>query len=50
VEAILATGATTVASANPGCTMQIAAGLRAASHPDVEVVHPIQLLDRAERP
>jgi glycolate oxidase iron-sulfur subunit len=48
VEAILATGATTVASANTGCTMQISAGLRAAGHPDIEVVHPIQLLDRAE--
>jgi glycolate oxidase iron-sulfur subunit len=48
VEAILATGATAVASANPGCTMQISAGLRAAGRPDVEVVHPIQLLDRAE--
>jgi glycolate oxidase iron-sulfur subunit len=48
VEAILATGATTVASANPGCTMQISAGLRAAGRPDIEVVHPIQLLDRAE--
>jgi glycolate oxidase iron-sulfur subunit len=49
VEAILATGATTVASANPGCTMQISAGLRAVGRADVEVVHPIQLLDRAER-
>lgn len=49
VEAILATGATAVASANPGCSMQIAAGLRAAGHLDVEVVHPIQLLDRAEQ-
>jgi glycolate oxidase iron-sulfur subunit len=49
VEAILATGATAVASANPGCTMQIAAGLRAAGRPDVDVVHPIQLLDRADR-
>jgi len=49
VEAILATGATAVASANPGCTMQISAGLRAAGRSDVEVVHPIQLLDRADR-
>lgn len=48
VDAILATGATTVASANTGCTMQISAGLRAAGRSDVEVVHPIQLLDRAE--
>jgi hypothetical protein len=28
--------------------MQISAGLRAAGRPDIEVVHPIQLLDRAE--
>ncbi len=44
--AILATGADTVASANPGCLIQIAAGLREAGA-DLEVVHPIQLLDRA---
>lgn len=49
VEAIRATGARVVASANPGCTMQLAAGLRAA-HLDVEVVHPVQLLDRAYAP
>jgi glycolate dehydrogenase iron-sulfur subunit len=49
VEAIRATHATVVASANPGCTMQLAAGLRAPDDP-VEVVHPIQLLDRAYRP
>ena len=45
-EAITSTGATVVASANPGCTMQIVAGLRElGSH--VDVVHPIELLDRA---
>ena len=38
--------ATIVASANPGCTMQLAAGLRELGV-DVEVVHPVQLLDRA---
>ncbi len=48
VDAIVATGATTVASANPGCTIQIIAGLRAAGV-DATVVHPIQLLDRAYR-
>jgi glycolate oxidase iron-sulfur subunit len=47
-EAIAATGAAMIASANPGCTMQIAAGLREIGH-DAEVVHPIQLLDRATR-
>ena len=45
-EAVRATGATVGASANPGCSMQIAAGLRAMRAPG-EVVHPVQLLDRA---
>jgi glycolate oxidase iron-sulfur subunit len=47
-EAVAATGARIVASANPGCTMQLAAGLRALGA-SVEVVHPIELLDRAYR-
>lgn len=45
-EAIASTGATIVASANPGCTMQIAAGLRELGA-EIEVVHPVELLDRA---
>jgi glycolate oxidase iron-sulfur subunit len=45
-EAVTATGAAIVASANPGCTMQLVAGLRELDA-DVEVVHPVQLLDRA---
>jgi glycolate oxidase iron-sulfur subunit len=45
-EAVAATGATIVASANPGCVMQLQAGLRAIGA-NVEVVHPVQLLDRA---
>jgi glycolate oxidase iron-sulfur subunit len=45
-EAVAASGATIVASANPGCTMQLLAGLREKDI-DVEVVHPVQLLDRA---
>jgi glycolate oxidase iron-sulfur subunit len=44
--AIVSTGVTVVASANPGCTMQVAAGLRALGA-EVEVVHPVELLDRA---
>jgi glycolate oxidase iron-sulfur subunit len=40
------TEATIVASANPGCTMQIAAGLRNAGR-RLEVLHPVELLDRA---
>jgi glycolate oxidase iron-sulfur subunit len=46
VDAIAATGATIVASANPGCTIQITAGLRAAGI-EASVAHPVQLLDRA---
>lgn len=45
-EALAATGAAVVASANPGCTMQIRAGLIAIGRVDVQVVHPIELLDR----
>jgi glycolate oxidase iron-sulfur subunit len=40
------TGARVVASANPGCTMQISAGLRARGR-NVEVLHPVELLARA---
>ncbi len=42
-EAITATGASTVAVANPGCAIQIAAGLREISSP-IRVVHPAQLI------
>jgi glycolate oxidase iron-sulfur subunit len=48
-DAVRATGARIVASANPGCTMQIAAGLR-GSGVGIEVVHPVELLDRAYGP
>jgi glycolate oxidase iron-sulfur subunit len=44
--AVASTGATVVASANPGCSMQLAAGLREIGH-RAEIVHPVQLLDRA---
>ena len=44
--AVAATGASIVASANPGCSMQLVAQLRAIGSP-IEVVHPIELLDRA---
>ncbi len=40
------TGADTIATANPGCMMQIALGARQRGFP-IEVVHPIQLLDEA---
>jgi glycolate oxidase iron-sulfur subunit len=45
-EAVVSTGATIVASANPGCSMQLAAHLRAIGS-SIEVVHPVELLDRA---
>jgi glycolate oxidase iron-sulfur subunit len=48
-EAVASTGASVVASANPGCSMQLAAGLRGLGGDArrIEVVHPIELLDRA---
>ena len=45
-EAVRATGASVIASANPGCTMQLRAGL-AELGTDVRVMHPIELLDAA---
>jgi glycolate oxidase iron-sulfur subunit len=49
VASIRATGATCVAAANPGCILQIQAGLRRAGL-STRVVHPIELLDQAYRP
>ena len=45
-DAVSSTGADVVASANTGCTMQIAAGLRELGSP-MRVLHPIEILDRA---
>jgi glycolate oxidase iron-sulfur subunit len=45
-EAIVSTGATIVASANPGCSMQLAAQIREVGA-TIEVVHPVELIDRA---
>ncbi|MDB6151657.1 MAG: hypothetical protein JWL90_110 [Chthoniobacteraceae bacterium] len=42
------TGAQVVASANPGCCVQLEAGARAARQP-IEIAHPITLLARAYR-
>jgi glycolate oxidase iron-sulfur subunit len=47
--AIAETGARTVAVANPGCAMQIAAGLREIGAP-VRVVHPAELVAPPGRP
>ena len=43
---IVATGANVIATANPGCMMQIALGARERGL-ELDVVHPIQLLDEA---
>ena len=43
---IAATGARVIATGNPGCMMQIALGARQRGL-EIEVVHPIQLLDEA---
>jgi len=45
-EAILESGADTVVTGNPGCAMQIRAGL---ANDDIEVLHPVELLDRSYR-
>ena len=45
---IAATGATMIATGNPGCMMQIALGARERGM-SLDVVHPIQLLDEAYR-
>lgn len=42
------TGASVLASGNPGCNVQLAAGIREAGLP-VEVAHPVTLLARAYR-
>jgi glycolate oxidase iron-sulfur subunit len=48
VLAILETGADVVATGNPGCMMQIGAGLRIEGA-RVDVVHPVELLDLSYR-
>jgi glycolate dehydrogenase iron-sulfur subunit len=48
-DAIVSTGAPAVAVANPGCAVQIRAGLDqlGGSGPGIEVLHPAEILDRA---
>jgi len=48
MDAVQATGATILAVANPGCAIQIGAGIRARGLP-MTVAHPVDLLDRAYR-
>jgi glycolate oxidase iron-sulfur subunit len=45
---ITATGAPIVATANPGCHLQIARGLKDAGA-GVQVMHPVSLLAKAYR-
>jgi glycolate oxidase iron-sulfur subunit len=45
---IIGTGARLVATANPGCTLQIRAAAQRLGHP-LRVVHPVQILDLAIR-
>ncbi len=45
---LVATGATIIASANPGCTLQIAKHLELQGH-QTKILHPIELLDFAIR-
>ncbi len=44
---VLATGAQAVVTANPGCILQIEAGLRAHGAGAVRVLHLVEVLDRA---
>jgi glycolate oxidase iron-sulfur subunit len=46
LENIAASKAEVIATGNPGCMMQIGAGLLRAGSP-VTVVHPVELLDRS---
>jgi glycolate dehydrogenase iron-sulfur subunit len=48
IEHIQESGAKTVATGNPGCQMQIGAGLRLAGL-TIDVCHPVELLDEAYR-
>lgn len=48
VDAVLGTGAEVLATGNPGCAMQIGAGLRMRGSA-VQVVHPVELLDESYR-
>jgi glycolate oxidase iron-sulfur subunit len=47
IENILKTGANVVVTSNPGCLLQIQAGLRKAGAKDVSVVHIADFLDEA---
>ncbi|MEW9531539.1 (Fe-S)-binding protein [Microbispora sp. NPDC049125] len=46
---VLATGADLLVSANPGCTMQIAASVRRAGKGEIRVAHTVEVLDASLR-
>lgn len=48
VDSVLSTGADIIATGNPGCAMQIGAGLRMRGSP-MQVAHPVELLDESYR-
>jgi glycolate oxidase iron-sulfur subunit len=48
-ERVLATGADLLVSANPGCTMQIAAATRRAGKGEIRVAHTAEVLDASLR-
>ena len=47
IDAILATRPDAVVTGNPGCMLQLAAGLRSRGHSDIPVLHVVEVLDRA---
>ena len=47
IDAILATRPAAVVTANPGCMLQLAAGLRSRGRADIPVLHVVEVLDRA---
>jgi glycolate oxidase iron-sulfur subunit len=48
LDALIEAGPDVVATANPGCAMQLAAGLAGRGH-ETRVVHPLELLEEASR-
>jgi glycolate oxidase iron-sulfur subunit len=47
IRAIQETGAQAIVTGNPGCAMQIRYGLDRGGLRKIEVVHPVEILDRA---
>jgi glycolate oxidase iron-sulfur subunit len=47
IDAILATRPDAVVTGNPGCMLQLAAGLRSRGRDDIPVLHVVEVLDRA---